>query len=324
MAREGYDYSWGRPSGSAIKQSGRDFAVRYLFEDGQGGKGLDQSEIDDLRANGVDIPVVYEEYADSFRGYDAGVAQAQRAQAALNKLSLPKDLPIYFAVDWDTTEADQADINAALDGAASVIGLSRVGVYGSFYVMNRSRGHATWFWQTYAWSGGQVADNIHLYQYKNGQTLAGHAVDYTRALQDQFGQSGVGGAVAPAPIPAPAPAQSNDITYTVTRGDNLSAIAAHFGTTVASLVDKNKGKYPSLPSNPGLIYPGWVLVVSGNTPVEVAPAAQTHTVASGDNLSTIAANTGNSVASLVEKNRGKYPSLASNPNLIYPGWVLTV
>ena len=137
--REGLDYSWHRLSAAAIKQAGRDFVVRYLFDDGQGGKGLDASEVAELKRGGIDIAVVYEEYANSFRGYQAGVNQAHRAQAALNKLDLAKDLPIYFAVDWDSTEGDQAAINAALEGAASVIGLARVGVYGSFYVMNRSK-----------------------------------------------------------------------------------------------------------------------------------------------------------------------------------------
>ena len=43
--REGLDYSWHRLSAAAIKQAGRDFVVRYLFDDGQGGKGLDASEV---------------------------------------------------------------------------------------------------------------------------------------------------------------------------------------------------------------------------------------------------------------------------------------
>ncbi len=58
--------------------------------------------------------------------------------------------------------------------------------------------------------------------------------------------------------PAPAPAGT---TYTVVRGDSLSRIASRNHTTVARLVDLNKGRYPSLVRKPGLIRVGWVLVV---------------------------------------------------------------
>ena len=60
MATEGIDYSWARPGGAAIKAAGKAFAVRYLYPDGQGGKGLDASELADLQANGIEVPVVYE------------------------------------------------------------------------------------------------------------------------------------------------------------------------------------------------------------------------------------------------------------------------
>ena len=62
MATEGIDYSWARPGGATIKRAGKKFVVRYLFEDGQGGKGLDASELADLVANGLEIVLVYEAY----------------------------------------------------------------------------------------------------------------------------------------------------------------------------------------------------------------------------------------------------------------------
>ena len=51
MATEGIDYSWARPGGAAIAAAGKKFAVRYLYPDGQGGKGLDASELQDLHAS---------------------------------------------------------------------------------------------------------------------------------------------------------------------------------------------------------------------------------------------------------------------------------
>jgi LysM repeat protein len=48
----------------------------------------------------------------------------------------------------------------------------------------------------------------------------------------------------------------------------------------------------------------------------------TYTVLPGDNLSTIAARTGTTVAELVALNQGTFPSLAHNPNVIEIGWKL--
>jgi len=99
-------------------------------------------------------------------------------------------------------------------------------------------------------------------------------------------------------------------TYTVVRGDTLSGIAARFGTTVAELVRLNNI------ANPNLIFPGQVLVVSGTT--TPPPAGQTYTVVRGDTLSGIAARFGTTVAELVRLNN------ISNPNLIFPGQVLII
>jgi len=48
------------------------------------------------------------------------------------------------------------------------------------------RGAAQHFWQTYAWSGGKRSAKANIYQYKNGQTIAGHPVD----LNESYGGEG--------------------------------------------------------------------------------------------------------------------------------------
>jgi peptidoglycan/xylan/chitin deacetylase (PgdA/CDA1 family) len=50
----------------------------------------------------------------------------------------------------------------------------------------------------------------------------------------------------------------------------------------------------------------------------------TYTVRPGDSLAAIAGSFGTTTPQLQAWNSGRYPSLASNPNLIEPGWVLTV
>lgn len=189
---EGVDYSWARPGGAALQAAGKTFAVRYLYPDGPGGKGLDASELADLRAHGLAVAVVFEASGTRvLSGRAAGHADAQTAQGQLDALGMGP-LPVYFAVDFDATTGQQGPIDEYLRGAAEIIGLNRVGLYAGIGPIQRAQtnGTATWFWQTYAWSGGQVAAGIHLYQYRNGQNING-AVDFVRSLQADFGQSSV-------------------------------------------------------------------------------------------------------------------------------------
>jgi len=146
------------------------------------------------------------------------------------------------------------------------------------------------------------------------------------------------GAFFAAAVPTVALAASQ--TYTVHRGDTLGRIAARNHTTVARLVDLNKGRYPSLQRNPHLIHIGWVLTVSSDAPAPTTPpappstkpappappasSANTYTVVRGDSLSRIAFRFHTTVAKLVDLNKGRYPSLAKNPGRIHIGWVLTV
>ena len=314
MVLEGVDYSWARPGGALLKAAGKHFAVRYLYPDGQGGKGLDASELSDLTANGVEVPVVYESYAARAKeGRAAGQADAKTAQAALVALGMPSGMPIYFAVDYDAPESDQGVIDEYLRGCADVIGVDRVGVYGGYWVIKRchENGTAKWLWQTYAWSGGNVHPENHLYQYRNGQDLNG-AVDFCRALKENYGQPSAFGAAKPVtPTPsAPAPAQG---TYTVRSGDTLSGIAARYGTTYQNLAAINGI------ADPNKIYPGQVLRLSGA--VEQAPAAGgsgKYTVVAGDTLSGIAQRYNTTWQALQAMNG------LANPNLIRVGQVLTV
>ena len=71
--------------------------------------------------------------------------------------------------------------------------------------------------------------------------------------------------------PAPTASPPTGTTYTVRPGDSLSSIARSFGTTTALLQAWNADQYPSLATNPNVIEPGWVLVVSGDPNVTPIP-----------------------------------------------------
>ena len=74
---------------------------------------------------------------------------------------------------------------------------------------------------------------------------------------------------AGSPSPTPAPAGT---THTVRAGEGLFGIARMYGTTVEQLQTWNAGRYPSIVTNPNVIEPGWVLVVSDEPGVTPRPA----------------------------------------------------
>lgn len=311
---QGVDYSWARPGGAKLAEAQKKFAVRYLFPDGQGGKGLDMSELSDLLSNGIEVPVVYESYAARAKeGFSAGASDAKTAQAELVRLGMPANMPIYFAVDYDAPESDQGVIDDYLKGCASVIGIDRVGVYAGYWIVKRCKenGTAKWLWQTYAWSGGNVLDGIHLYQYKNGQDLNG-AVDFNKAMQENYGQPSKFGANVPTtPIQDSAPKQPITGTYTIVPGDTLSGIANLFGTTVDELVKLNNI------ANPNLIHSGAVIrIVGSNTPTPVVN--ETYTIKPGDTLSGIAQRYNTSYQTLAAMNG------IENPDIINAGTTIKV
>lgn len=191
MAERGVDYSWARPGGQAIREAGFTFAMRYCPYPGDGGKGLTRGELDDLHANGVAVGLVFESTANrALGGRIAGLRDGSAVVEACEQLGWPDYEPVYFAVDFDATEEQQPAIDEYLRGAAVPLGLPLVGVYGGYHVVKRcwENGTAKWLWQTYAWSGGLVHPEVHVYQYLNGQTLNGAAVDYNEARKADFGQ----------------------------------------------------------------------------------------------------------------------------------------
>jgi hypothetical protein len=198
---EGCDYSYDPPSPSGLAAAGKKFVVRYGAL-GNAGKFLTAAEVRALTAAGLDIVANVEETAQAFRGTVAGVRQAAAGNTFFQALGMPAHRPLYFSADWDAQPADWPDIDAALKGAASVIGPGRVGVYGGYDTIAHcaSAGTAAWFWQTYAWSTwtnpatGQREvrwhPRCHLQQYRNNVALAGGTVDLDRATASDYGQWG--------------------------------------------------------------------------------------------------------------------------------------
>jgi Domain of unknown function (DUF1906) len=189
MTTEGVDFSDSRPGGAALVAAGKTFVVRYVPYGGYQ-KGLTAAEIADYQAHGLAIALVWESTANrALSGKTAGVSDARTAQAAAAALGFPDTTAIYFAVDFDVSDAQLPAIDAYLAGASMILGAVRVGVYGGRRVVAHCKAAGIrWLWQTFAWSYGTVVAGIHLYQYHNGQTINGASLDLDRAMQADYGQ----------------------------------------------------------------------------------------------------------------------------------------
>ncbi len=101
-------------------------------------------------------------------------------------------------------------------------------------------------------------------------------------------------------------------TYTVQPGDTLSGIANKNGTTATALARENNL------SNPDRIYVGQQLLIPGAATSAGAASSSTHTVKSGESLSTIAAKYGMTTEELARANG------ITNTNVIYIGTRLSL
>jgi hypothetical protein len=191
--RCGLDFAWSRPGVDAILAGGFTFVLRYLSYDASG-KNLTRKEADTYLAHNVDVVSNWEYAIDAaLNGYGQGVRDATEGQRQHLACGGDPDAPIYFSVDFDATAGQQGAIDAYLGGCASVIGASRVGVYGGYWVVKRclDNGSAVWGWQTRAWSGEPTLwdPRAAIRQVQNGVTVGGGAdCDINTTDVANFGQ----------------------------------------------------------------------------------------------------------------------------------------
>lgn len=152
------------------------------------------------------------------------------------------------------------------------------------------------------------------YQVKSGDTLSGIAQRFNTSVKELQRINGIKNANLIYPnqvIKLKGTAQSHSKpatrTYRVRKGDNLSAIAKRFNTTVGALANANGI------SNPNVIYPNQVLRIPNGR-----ASVKTYVVQKGDNLTEIAKKFGTTPSHLARINH------LDNPNLIYPNQRLRV
>lgn len=192
------DFAGGRPAPEAIKRMGYAGVIRYVTA---GGFSLPNKQITleeylgYVRA-GIEVALVLErDETRMLGGRGAGILDAMDADAYANKLGHPPWKPIYFACDWDATEAQQPLINEYLDGASTVIGRPRVGLYAGYWPLSRAldAGKATYGWQTVAWSGVNREGRARILQTGKGITIDGIPCDINEVRAEDYGQYPNGG-----------------------------------------------------------------------------------------------------------------------------------
>lgn len=243
----GVDYAFSpHPTPAELKAAGVRFAIRYtspLAVNDTNGKNLLPAEKTTLLGAGISIVVVFESTAQRMLGgKTAGTADAEHLDAVVKALGMP-GLPGYFAADWDATPAQQAAINAYLDGVAAVLGLSRTGMYSGYYPMKRAfdAHKITWGFQTLAWSSvkdpktGKVSTlwdpRAQIHQ-ALGIKIGAGSCDVDSSMVTDFGQWPR--PARPKPPPAPVPAHP-PVRRIAAGGQSWLQIAAARGGSAANL-----------------------------------------------------------------------------------------
>ena len=129
------DFSYARPGSAALNANGVTSVGRYLATDG---RGITPTEFNDYISHGISVWFIKENAARGMlNGYGQGVADAQWAENQMNALGV-SGAPIYFTADFDVQNSQFTALDAYLNGAASVIGLARVGIYAGLHYLNHA------------------------------------------------------------------------------------------------------------------------------------------------------------------------------------------
>lgn len=183
------------------------------------------------------------------------------------------------------------------------------------------------------------------YIVKRGDTVSEIAARYGMSTAAVLALNGLGwkslifpgqalklGGVTPSSTVSSTPVGQRPKTYTIKRGDTISAIAARYGLSTSSLLALNKLKSTSI------IYPGQVIKLSGSS-ISITPVSQVdpidppstppvstpapvidnrYTIRSGDTVTSIAARFGVTVDAILAANG------LSRSSIIYAGRTLVI
>ena len=196
------DYAFGIPGANALHNSGYSGVMRYASA-GRTDVNIKGYEYLDLVQNNMFVGIIDEHAANYMLGGSAaGAFNALACRDITRAVGIP-DGVVYFAADWDATLGgtpvstnalnNMRAIQSFLEGARDKIGADNVGLYAGFYVVawvSANMPWVKWFWQTEAWSSGNVHNKTNILQRARNEWVNTVQVDINDTLTDNFGQRG--------------------------------------------------------------------------------------------------------------------------------------
>lgn len=263
MVITGYDYSFAKPSISALIAARAGFVGRYVG--GDPAKTLSAPEFTELRANYIPLVLFTETTADwMLGGFNAGANQAAAARDDALSAGLPPTVPIFAAADFPATDAQIATVLDTLHGVAAVLGDPFTGLYGDYRMVKAAADAGFRTIQTSAWSQGEWDQRDEIKQTGRQIIIGGVTVDVDTAISFNFGQY----------TPPPPPWPGYDFAYAPdapeihdqqvwnwqlrmrNRGWNI-AVDGYYGPASAKVATAFQTEYATAPA-PGLQVDGIV------------------------------------------------------------------
>lgn len=291
---------------SALKKAGFAYTARYL---GNSWKTFDAAEAKAIRNAGLKLVSIFQKSADrsAYFTEEQGRQDGRDAVKAAQNVGQPAGTAIYFAVDFDAGKRAIPHILAYFNGVRKTFHTYKLGIYGSYTVMLAVKGLADFYWQTYAWSYGKVADFIHMHQYENNIKVAGVLIDRNdiRKNPGDWGWTIKESEVATFEVKAET-------------GAYMTAADAKQGKNKKGIV--KKGSYFLFNQSAGMVNVTKQKGVPGSwINPEASEGAKYHIVIKGDSLTKIAQKYGTSLKALQKLN----PQI-KNIHLIYPNQKIQV
>lgn len=188
------DYSASPIPAASLKKAGYGGAIRYISpprEAWMRGKPLTNKEVQDFKANGLELAVVWQYLKEDWRrGFKGGVQDAKRAVQVVRSLGGPANSIIYFAVDSNPTLAEWNSVTVNyVKGLRSVVG-DRLGLYcntkcKAWAVQDGYR----FFWWKHNWGSDGDLEGCHVHQFEiDRASVGGVTVDRNRTFKANWGQ----------------------------------------------------------------------------------------------------------------------------------------
>lgn len=151
----------------ALLARGHTFVARYAVppETTSIGKVITAAEIEWLHANRIGIVLVWEINAlDGYRGAPAGRYAGEWSKNNARQLGCPESVPLFCAIDTDTTTANVTKFRAYVNAFAAAIAPHPLGLYGDTDIALAMADHRPVFWRAGARSWSRADYDAHIVQ----------------------------------------------------------------------------------------------------------------------------------------------------------------